>query len=127
MKVLSLKRQKYRESLKTLRESYFCKVLTEETETPQMISEEVSAEILLDLQWILTSEHFKSPLNKKLTSKQMQDSHMLTEKWVLYLITKVQSFITDPHRRAVTAQLLENQETFQRESKAFPRWWFYAL
>ena len=57
--------EKYRESLKTLRESYFpAKSLTEETETPQMISEEVSAETLLDLQWILTSEHFKSPLNK---------------------------------------------------------------
>ena len=58
--------EKYRESLKTLRESYFpAKSLTEETETPQMISEEVSAEgSLLDLQWILTSEHFKSPLNK---------------------------------------------------------------
>ena len=37
--------EKYRESLKTLRESYFpAKSLTEETETPQMISEEVSAE-----------------------------------------------------------------------------------
>ena len=38
--------EKYRESLKTLRESYFpAKSLTEETETPQMISEEVSAEV----------------------------------------------------------------------------------
>ena len=57
--------EKYRESLKTLRESYFpAKSLTEETETPQMISEEALLRLLLDLQWILTSEHFKSPLNK---------------------------------------------------------------
>ena len=38
--------EKYRESLKTLKESYFpAKSITEETETPQMISEEVSSEV----------------------------------------------------------------------------------
>ena len=37
--------EKYRESLKTLKESYFpAKSITEETETPQMISEEAAAE-----------------------------------------------------------------------------------
>ena len=37
--------EKYRESLKTLKESYFpAKSITEETETPQMISEETTAE-----------------------------------------------------------------------------------
>ena len=49
----------------------------------------------------------------------MQDSHMLTEKWAPLLDYQGAEAITDPHRRAVTAQLLENQETFQRESKAF--------
>ena len=49
----------------------------------------------------------------------MQDSHMLTEKWAPLLDYQGAETITDPHRRAVTAQLLENQETFQRESKAF--------
>ena len=37
--------EKYRESLKTIKESYFpAKSITEETETPQMISEEASSE-----------------------------------------------------------------------------------
>ena len=44
---------------------------------------------------------------------------MLTEKWAPLLDYQGAEAITDPHRRAVTAQLLENQETFQRESKAF--------
>ncbi len=38
--------EKYRESLKTLKESYFpAKSTTEETETPQMVSEEASSEV----------------------------------------------------------------------------------
>jgi len=49
----------------------------------------------------------------------MQDSHMLTEKWAPLLDYQGAEAITDPHRRAVTAQLLENQEKFQNESRAF--------
>ena len=49
----------------------------------------------------------------------MQDSHMLTEKWAPLLDYQGAEAITDPHRRAVTAQLLENQEKFQQESRAF--------
>lgn len=49
----------------------------------------------------------------------MFDSQQLQEKWAPLLDYKGAEAITDPHRRAVTAQLLENQETFQRESQAF--------
>ena len=44
---------------------------------------------------------------------------MLTEKWAPLLDYQGAEAITDPHRRAVTAQLLENQEKFQKESRAF--------
>mgnify|MGYP001498355917 CR=1 FL=1 len=49
----------------------------------------------------------------------MQDSQMLSEKWAPLLDYQGAEAITDPHRRAVTAQLLENQENFMRESRAF--------
>tara|TARA_X000000950_G_scaffold288206_1_gene403873 strand:- start:407 stop:1792 length:1386 start_codon:yes stop_codon:yes gene_type:complete len=49
----------------------------------------------------------------------MQDSQMLTERWAPLLDYPGAEAITDPHRRAVTAQLLENQENFLRESRAF--------
>ena len=44
---------------------------------------------------------------------------MLTERWAPLLDYPGAEAITDPHRRAVTAQLLENQENFLRESRAF--------
>ena len=44
---------------------------------------------------------------------------MLSEKWAPLLDYQGAEAITDPHRRAVTAQLLENQENFMRESRAF--------
>ena len=49
----------------------------------------------------------------------MSDSQYLQEKWAPLLDYQGAEAITDPHRRAVTAALLENQERFQKESRAF--------
>ena len=49
----------------------------------------------------------------------MSDSQFLQEKWAPLLDYQGAEAITDPHRRAVTAALLENQERFQKESRAF--------
>ena len=54
----SFDEEKYRESFKDSQKSYFpAKSLTEETETPQMISEEVSAE---GSYWILMDSYLRA-------------------------------------------------------------------
>ena len=45
-------------------------------------------------------------------------SNYLTEKWAPILSHQDLPEITDPHRKAVTAQLLENQEMYLREQSA---------
>ena len=49
----------------------------------------------------------------------MFQSEQLQEKWAPLLNHEGCEEIKDPHRRAVTAVLLENQEKFLRESTAF--------
>ena len=49
----------------------------------------------------------------------MFQSEQLQEKWKPLLEYEGCEKITDPHRKAVTAVLLENQEKFQREQSAF--------
>ena len=49
----------------------------------------------------------------------MFQSEHLQEKWKPLLEAEGVDAITDPHRKAVTAVLLENQEKFLRESSAF--------
>ncbi len=49
----------------------------------------------------------------------MFQSEQLQEKWKPLLEAEGVEKITDPHRKAVTAVLLENQERFLRESTAF--------
>jgi len=49
----------------------------------------------------------------------MFQSEHLQEKWAPLLNYEGLDKISDPHRRAVTAVLLENQEKFQREQNAF--------
>ena len=49
----------------------------------------------------------------------MFHSEQLQEKWAPLLNHEGSAEIKDPHRKAVTAVLLENQEKFQREQSAF--------
>ena len=49
----------------------------------------------------------------------MFQSEHLQEKWKPLLEAEGVDKISDPHRKAVTAVLLENQEKFLRESSAF--------
>ena len=49
----------------------------------------------------------------------MFQSEQLQEKWKPLLEHEGCEKITDPHRKAVTAVLLENQEKFLRETSAF--------
>ena len=49
----------------------------------------------------------------------MFQSEQLQEKWAPLLNHEGCDKIADPHRRAVTAVLLENQEKFLREQSAF--------
>ena len=49
----------------------------------------------------------------------MFQSEQLQEKWKPLLEAEGVEKITDPHRKAVTAVLLENQERFLRESSSF--------
>ena len=49
----------------------------------------------------------------------MFHSEQLQEKWAPLLNHEGSAEIKDPHRKAVTAVLLENQEKFQREQNAF--------
>ena len=49
----------------------------------------------------------------------MFQSEQLQEKWAPLLNHEGSAEIKDPHRKAVTAVLLENQEKFQREQSAF--------
>ena len=49
----------------------------------------------------------------------MFQSEHLQEKWKPLLEAEGCEKISDPHRKAVTAVLLENQEKFLRESTAF--------
>jgi len=49
----------------------------------------------------------------------MFQSEVLQEKWKPLLNAEGCDEIKDPHRRAVTAVLLENQEKFLREQTAF--------
>ena len=49
----------------------------------------------------------------------MFQSEQLQEKWAPVLNHEGSDPIKDPHRKAVTAVLLENQEKFQREQSAF--------
>ena len=49
----------------------------------------------------------------------MFQSEHLQEKWKPLLEAEGCDKISDPHRKAVTAVLLENQEKFLRESTAF--------
>ena len=49
----------------------------------------------------------------------MFNSGQLQKKWAPLLEAEGIDKITDNHRKAVTAQLLENQERFLREERAF--------
>ena len=49
----------------------------------------------------------------------MFQSEHLQEKWKPLLEAEGVEQISDPHRKAVTAVLLENQERFLREQSAF--------
>ncbi len=49
----------------------------------------------------------------------MFNSGQLQKKWQPLLEAEGLDKITDNHRKAVTAQLLENQERFLREERAF--------
>ena len=49
----------------------------------------------------------------------MFQSEHLQEKWAPLLNHEGCDKISDPHRRAVTAVLLENQEKFLREQSSF--------
>ena len=49
----------------------------------------------------------------------MFQSEHLQEKWKPLLEAEGCEAITDPHRKAVTAVLLENQEKFLRETSSF--------
>ena len=49
----------------------------------------------------------------------MFQSEQLQEKWAPLLNYEGLDEIKDPHRKAVTAVLLENQEKFLREEQAF--------
>ena len=50
---------------------------------------------------------------------QMPNLEHLQEKWAPLLDAEGQDSIKDAHRRAVTAQLLENQERALREEREF--------
>ena len=49
----------------------------------------------------------------------MFNAEHLQEKWAPLLEAEAVDKITDPHRKAVTAVLLENQEKFLRDEQSF--------
>ena len=63
----------------------------------------------------------QNTLSEFTTTKQVNPTKcltILTEKWAPILSHQDLPEITDPYRKQVTAQLLENQESFLREQAA---------